>query len=81
MNFTLKAQDISNQATSLVTFHKGFCNFFQTRTRSMAAAALAYLKGLLIVDTEKTIAEMERKVEATNKQQLGHFIFNNKEWK
>ena len=76
MNFTLKAQDISNQASALVNFHKGFCNFFHTRTRSMATTALDYLKGLLTVDTEKTMAEMERKVEATNKQQLGHFISN-----
>jgi SRSO17 transposase len=76
MKFTIKSQDISNQATSLVNFHKRFCNFFQTRTRSMAATALDYLKGLLIVDTEKTMAEMERKVDSANKQQLGHFISN-----
>ncbi len=74
MKFTLKAQDISNQATSLVNFHKRFCKFFQTRTRSISPAALDYLKGLLIVSTEKTMAEMERRVDSADKQQLGHFI-------
>jgi SRSO17 transposase len=76
MKFALKAQDISNQATSLVNFHKRFYDFFQTRTRSMASTALDYLKGLLTVDTERTMAEMERKVDLVNKQQLGHFISN-----
>ena len=76
MKFELKSQDISNQAGSLVNFHKRFCIFFQTRTRSMAATALDYLKGLLTVDTEKTMAEMERRVDSVNKQQLGHFISN-----
>jgi SRSO17 transposase len=42
----------------------------------MAATALDYLKGLLIVDTEKTMAEMERKVDSVDKQRLGHFISN-----
>lgn len=76
MYFALKSQDISNQRSSLVNFHQRFSNFFQTKTRNMATTALAYLKGLLLVDTEKTMAEMERKIEATNKQQLGHFISN-----
>ena len=70
MKFTLNAQHISNQATTLVSFHNDFCKFFQTRTRSMASTAFVYLKGLLTVDTEKTMAEMERKVESANKQQL-----------
>lgn len=76
MKFALKSQDISNQATSLVNFHQRFCKFFQTRTRSMATAAFDYLKGLLVVDTEKTMAEMERRVDTADKQQLGHFISN-----
>ena len=76
MKFTLNAQHISNQATTLVSFHNDFCKFFQTRTRSMASTAFVYLKGLLTVDTEKTMAEMERKVESANKQQLAHFISN-----
>ena len=76
MKFTLKSQDISNQATSLLNFHERFSKFFQTRTRSMTGAALDYLKGLLIVDTEKNMAEMERRVESVNKQKLGHFISN-----
>ena len=76
MYFTLKSKDISNQKESLINFHQRFSNFFQTRTRSMANTALVYLKGLLLVDTEKNIAEMERKVEAANKQQLAHFISN-----
>jgi SRSO17 transposase len=76
MKFTLTAQDISNQATSLVDFHKRFCQFFQTKTRSMAVTALDYLKGLLIVETEKNMAEMERRVDSVDKQQLGHFISN-----
>jgi hypothetical protein len=76
MKFELKPQDIANQATSLVNFHNRFCNFFQTRTRNMAAAALDYLRGLLTVDTEKTMAEMERRVDSADKQQLGHFISN-----
>lgn len=76
IKFALNSQDISNQAASMVNFHKRFCNFFQTRTRCMALAALDYLKGLLTVDTEKTMAEMERRVDSVNKQQLGHFISN-----
>lgn len=76
MYFALKSQNISNQESSLVNFHQRFCNFFQTKTRSMATTALSYLKGLLIVDTEKNMAEMERQVKTANKQQLGHFISN-----
>lgn len=76
MYFALKSQDISNQESSLVNFYQRFCSFFQTRTRSVASTALSYLKGLLIVDTEKNMAEMERQVQAANKQQLGHFISN-----
>ena len=76
MKFTLTAQDISNQATSLVDFPKRFCPFFLTKTRSMAATALDYLKGLLIVEREKNMAEMERRVDLVDKQQLGHFISN-----
>lgn len=76
MKFTLKSEDISNQAESLLNFHKRFYKFFQTRTRCMATAALDYLKGLLIVDTEKNMAEMERRVDSADKQQLGHFISN-----
>ena len=53
MYFALKSQDISNQESSLVNFYQRFCSFFQTRTRSVASTALSYLKGLLIVDTEK----------------------------
>lgn len=76
MKFRLTSQDIANQAASLVNFHKRFAHFFQTRTRSMADAALDYMKGLITVDTEKTMAEMERKVDSVNKQRLGHFISN-----
>lgn len=76
MYFALKSQDVSKQKLSLVDFHQRFSNFFQTRTRSMAATALTYLKGLLLVSTEKTMAEMERKVEAADRQQLGYFISN-----
>jgi len=76
MKFELKPQDIANQATSLVNFHDRFCDFFQTRTRTMAGAALDYLRGLLTVNTEKTMAEMERRVDSADKQQLGHFISN-----
>lgn len=77
MKFVLNAQDISNQALSLINFHQRFCVFFQTRTRSMADAALNYLKGLFTVDKEKTMAEMERQVtESSNKQCLAHFISN-----
>ncbi len=32
----------------------------------MAAAALDYLRGLLTVNTEKTMAEMERRVDPAN---------------
>ena len=60
MNFTLNPQDISNQESSLVKFQQRFCNFFLTRTRSVATSALSYLKGLLIVNAEKNMAEMER---------------------
>jgi len=76
MYFALKSQDIANQESSLVNFCQRFCSFFQTRTRSVSSTALSYLKGLLIVDSEKNIAEMERQVKAANKQQLGHFISN-----
>lgn len=76
MYFALKSKDISNQKSSLINFHQRFSNFFQTRTRCMAATALVYLKGLLLVDTEKTMAEMERRVEEASKQQLNHFISN-----
>jgi SRSO17 transposase len=76
MKFALKSQDISNLVTSLVNFHDRFAKFFQTRTRSMAPVALDYLKGLFIVDTEKNMAEMERRVDSVNKQKLGHFISN-----
>ena len=31
MKFELTSQDITNQATSLVNFHKRFAKFFQTR--------------------------------------------------
>jgi SRSO17 transposase len=76
MKFALKSEDIFKQESSLVNFHNRFCDFFQTRTRSVAITALDYLKGLFIVDTEKTIAEMERQVDSADKQRLGHFISN-----
>ncbi len=74
--FTLNAQHSSNQATTLVSFQNDFCTFFQTRTRITASTAFVYLKGLLTVNTEKTMVEMERKVESASKQQLAHFISN-----
>jgi len=42
----------------------------------VASTALSYLKGLLIVDTEKNMAEMERQVQTANKQQLAHLSLN-----
>ena len=76
MNFSLKAQDISNQMAALSEFHGQFNKFFQTRTRSMAHVALNYLKGLFIAEKEKTMAEMERSLNDVCKQSLGHFISN-----
>jgi SRSO17 transposase len=76
MKFTIKSKDIFNLTTSLVNFHELFAKYFQTRTRSMSSVALDYLKGLFIVNTEKNMAEMERRVDTANKQQLGHFISN-----
>jgi SRSO17 transposase len=76
MKFSLNSQDISNQAQSLVNFHQRFCRFFQTKTRCVTVTPLDYLKGLFIVDKEKTMAEMERQVESSNKQRLDHFISN-----
>ena len=34
MKFTIKAQDISNQATSLINFHNRFVKFFQQTNKS-----------------------------------------------
>jgi len=76
MNFSLKAQDVSNQIDALPEFHHQFSKFFQTRTRSMAHTALNYLKGLFIVEKGKTMAEMERNLDDVCKQSLGHFISN-----
>lgn len=76
MNFSLKAQDISNQIKALPEFHHQFSKFFQTKTKSMAHTALNYLKGLFIVEKEKTMAEMERSLDDICKQSLGHFISN-----
>jgi len=76
VNFSLKAQDISNQMAALSEFHGQFNKFFQTRTRSMAHVALNYLKGLFILEKKKTMAEMERSLNDVYKQSLGHFISN-----
>jgi len=76
MDFSLKVKDISNQIEALPKFHHQFSKFFQTRTKSMAQTALDYLKGLFIVEKEKTMAEMERSLDDVCKQSLGHFISN-----
>ena len=74
MNFSMKAQDISNQMEALPEFHHQFSQFFQTRTKSMAQTAFNYLKGLFIVEKEKTMTAMERTIDDVCKQSLGHFI-------
>lgn len=76
MIFSLKVQDISNQIEALQEFHHQFSKFFQTKTKSMAQTGLNYLKGLFVVEKEKTMAEMERSLDAVCKQSLGHFISN-----
>jgi SRSO17 transposase len=76
MNFSIKVEHISNQKESLTKFHQNFSKFFQSRTRSVEQSALEYLKGLLIVETEKTMAQMERRLNEVCKQKLGHFISN-----
>ncbi len=59
MKFELKLQDIVNQATSLIGFYNRFRIFFKTRTPTMAAEALNYFRGLLMVNREETMVEME----------------------
>jgi SRSO17 transposase len=76
MSFLLKIKDVSDQIKSLIQFHQHFSKFFQTRTRSVEQSALEYMKGLLIVETEKTMAQMERRLDDVCKQKLGHFISN-----
>ena len=76
MNFAIKIEHVSDQIKSLIEFHQYFSKFFQTRTRCMEQTALEYMKGLLIVETEKTMAQMERRLDEVCKQKLGHFISN-----
>lgn len=74
MKFSLNVKHVSDQASSLLKFHKKFSRFFQTKTRSMEEVALDYMKGLLLVETEKTMAQMERRIDDVCKQKLSHFI-------
>lgn len=76
MNFSLKVQDVSNQIEALQESYHQFSKFFQTKTKSMAQTSLNYLKGFFIVEKEKTMAEMERSLDAVCKQSPGHFISN-----
>ena len=76
MNFSIKVEHISDQTQSLIKFQQHFSKYFQTRTRSVEETALEYMKGLLIVETEKTMAQMERRLNDVCRQKLGHFISN-----
>jgi len=42
----------------------------------MEQTALNYLKGLFVVEKEKTMSAMEKSLEDVCKQSLGHFISN-----
>ena len=69
MTFEIKLQDIAKSRHMTGRLSYSFSQFFQTRACIMAAAALDYFRGLLTVNTEKTMAEMERRVDPANNWQ------------
>ena len=74
IKFELTTNDIDQHAHDLTEFHEQFSDFFRTSTRTVAPHALAYMKGQLLCESRRNMAQMSVRVTKMNEQALSNFI-------